>query len=71
MKRSFRHIQEHRHCLAGNCSAGFLKPCLIKRQIALAKQLAEEGQPVPQIASTFDVQEVTTYRCLAADEDRP
>jgi len=46
------------------------KPKLSKEQMALACRLADEGQPVPQIAKTFGVHEATIYRCLIAIESR-
>ena len=45
-------------------------PKLTPEQIELAVRLADEGQPVPQIANTFGVHEATIYRCLAAQEGR-
>ncbi|MCP4244037.1 MAG: recombinase family protein, partial [bacterium] len=43
-------------------------PKLTPEQGELARRLADEGQPVPQITRTFGVHETRIHRCLAAME---
>jgi DNA invertase Pin-like site-specific DNA recombinase len=43
---------------------------LTPQQAALVARLVDQGQSVPEVASTFGVHEATIYRCLAAREAR-
>jgi DNA invertase Pin-like site-specific DNA recombinase len=43
-------------------------PKLTPQQAPLVARLVDQGQSVPEVASTFGVREVAIYRCLAARE---
>ena len=44
------------------------KPKLTPEPVVLALRMADEGQPVPQVADAFGAHETTIYRCLSTAE---